>query len=236
MDLTFRLSLRSDYHVGSGHGLGDRADSALLRDDDGVPPLRGTMLTGLLRDALLKLCLAHPQTALACCAGSMAGAPAEQACRPENSAPCPVCRLFGSPLLPKRWRIGTARPVGSLNTLSAAWGQRIESAQIVQRVRINPRTRRAEAQKLFSHEEGDQRLVFEFKAHSLSRDVSPDDAALLVAAARLVRNLGRSRRRGNGECLLTLADAKQQEELLERFENRWLLGKPAATSPAEGQP
>ena len=45
--LTFQITLESDYHISAGHGLGARVDSALLRDADGVPVIRGTALTGL---------------------------------------------------------------------------------------------------------------------------------------------------------------------------------------------
>ena len=62
-----------------------------------------------------------------------------------------------------------------------------------------------------------------------------DEAALLVAAARFVRQLGRSRRRGQGECLISLTKIEGLDEmvdwaddpqgkLLQRFEDRWLCG------------
>jgi CRISPR-associated protein Csx10 len=52
MKLTFTLTLKADYHIGAGHGLGSQVDSALLRDGDKVPVIRGSTIEGLLRDGL----------------------------------------------------------------------------------------------------------------------------------------------------------------------------------------
>lgn len=63
IQLTFRISIRSDYHISAGHGLGATVDSALQRDADGLPVLRGTAIVGLLRDALRDLETAAPMQA-----------------------------------------------------------------------------------------------------------------------------------------------------------------------------
>jgi len=52
LKLKFKLQLQSDYHISAGHGLGAGIDSALQRDADGAPVIRGTTLNGLLRDGL----------------------------------------------------------------------------------------------------------------------------------------------------------------------------------------
>lgn len=53
--LEFDIEFKSDFHIGAGHGLGLQVDSALLRDPDNVPVIRGTVLTGLLRESLINL-------------------------------------------------------------------------------------------------------------------------------------------------------------------------------------
>lgn len=53
--LSFEIQMESDYHVGAGQRAGLTVDSALLRDYDQAPILRGTILAGLLRDGLLDL-------------------------------------------------------------------------------------------------------------------------------------------------------------------------------------
>jgi len=136
-------------------------------------------------------------------------------------------RLFGSPAQAKRWHFSSARPVKHQSA----------DAQIVQRVRIDPRTRRAEPRKLFAQEEGAAGQVFRFTLTCAAADEAAlDDAALLVAAARYIRQLGRSRRRGLGECVIHLTEVSGTEQsppdsweswFLERFERVWLRRQPA---------
>lgn len=234
--LTFILELQSDYHISAGHGLASEADSALLRDGDGVPVLRGTTLTGLLRDGLWRLMQLEPLKPLQACQAS--GLPEkDQYCGQfdPDAEDCPICRLFGTPRTIKHWRIHSARPVGQKTIFSRP--QTEKDRQIVQRVRVDPSTRRAEPRKLFSQEDGAAHLTFEFTVTCpASSPEVMDEAALLVAAARMVRQLGRSRRRGQGECLFKLkavegidgcpADGEAaQAALLAHFKKRWLEGQ-----------
>lgn len=209
LTLTFEIRLEANYHVGAGYGQGFNLDSALLREADGTPVLRGSGLAGLLRDGAYRLLRLPPL-----------------AKHPPGET---LVRLFGSPAQAKRWRISSARPVE----------KRPADAQIVWRVRVDPRTRRAEPQKLFSQEEGVAGQVFRFNATCPYDDAAAlDEAALLVAAARNVRQLGRSRRRGLGECVIHLtgvsgvdeaqkpADQSWEEWFLGRFDWVWMQSKP----------
>lgn len=219
--LEFQLTLSADYHVGSGHRFGTTVDSSLLRDYDQAPLLRGSALAGLLRDGLWDLrqlppCQAIDQTVW------------------DNAAK----RLFGSAAARKCWAYSSARADDSgLKEKAGRWG-----AQDVIRVRVDPRTRRAAPQALFSQEEGDARLTFTFTAtcsHPTAQDES--DAALLVAAARLVRHFGAARRRGRGECRIALLKADglpggkdwTQEKALSEFKLRWLERATPAVAPEE---
>lgn len=215
LTLKFAIHILSDYHCGAGYGRGQLVDSALWRESDGRPVLRGTVLAGLLRDGASRL-LSLP--------------PLRHRRRQEV-----LERIFGSPRKDKRWRIDSAHPVQDMELKSRA----------VSRVRINPITRRAEPQKLFVQELGQAGQTFYFQASCYDRDAAAlDEAALLVAAARMVRQLGRSRRRGMGECLFCLEDVQGaglekepeqswQEWFLERFERVWLFGRPDSTSPVQ---
>ncbi|GAW27545.1 RAMP superfamily CRISPR-associated protein [Carboxydocella sp. ULO1] len=210
LTLTFKIELRSNYHIGAGYGSGFNLDSALLREADGTPVLRGSTVAGLLRDGACRL-LKLPSLAMLT----------------ENEI---ITRLFGSSAQVKRWRISSAWPVE----------KRAKDAKVVWRVRINPRTRRAEPHKLFSLEEGAAGQEFCFTVTCLRNDDNAlDEAAFLVAAARNVRQLGRSRRRGLGECVIHLIDvdgvdeAKRpasqswEEWFLTRFDQKWMRGNPA---------
>lgn len=214
LTLTFEITLKSSYHVGAGYGRGFNVDSALLREADGTPVIRGTTLAGLLRSSAYRL-LELP--------------PLKKHNRDET-----LKRLFGGPETPKRWQISTARPIES----------QIRDVEDVQRVRIDPRTRRAEPRKLFAQEEGLGGQAFRFTVTFPTGDEAAlDDAAFFVAAARYVRQLGRSCRRGLGECVICLKDAsgidvETSDEtslgnwFLERFKKSWLEGEPAlAASP-----
>lgn len=251
LELTFRITLKSDYHIGAGQGKGALIDSALLRDADGVLVIRGTTLTGLLRDGLWRLLRLPPlQEKYTTCSGDSSTAEKTTAryCGQYSAETdpdlCPLCRLFGTPRTPKAWRISSARPVemqqpSSKNTQP--------EGHVVARVRISPRTRRAEPRKLFSQEDGDGRLTFQFTVTWPTSDRGAlDEAALLTTAARNVRQLGRSRRRGQGECLFTLARVEGTDAiapvigtdgkgdwltpLLDRFAAHWIDGKPAPRS------
>ncbi len=209
LTLTFEIRLEANYHVGAGYGRGFNLDSALLREADGTPVLRGSGLAGLLRDGTYRLLKLPP----------LAKHPSDET----------LARLFGSPAQAKRWRISSAYPVE----------KRSADAQAVRRVRVNPRTRRAEPQKLFSQEEGVAGQVFRFNVTCPYNDAAAlDEAALLVAAARNVRQLGRSRRRGLGECLIHLTEVSGigniqrpdnqswEEWFLGRFDRMWMQGNP----------
>jgi CRISPR-associated protein Csx10 len=220
--LTFEITLRSDYHVGAGRRAGPGVDSALLRDHRRTLILPGTMLAGLLRDGLEDLLELEPAAKIKAWVERADGGGAKE-------------RLFGSVAQRKRWAYSTARPINTLEGEATRQG-----SQDVTRVRISPRTRRSEPQKLFGQEEGDARLKFQFTATcegALERDIA--DATLLVAAARMVRHLGASRRRGRGECELTLVAAEGlpapadgeawTDKALSEFKMRWL---DAAQPPA----
>lgn len=231
--LEFEIVLNSDYHVGAGYGLGPTVDSALLRDPDNVPVLRGTTLNGLLRQGLYDLLQLPPfqQTYQHCQqSGRTGGDDIPAYCGQWHAATetCPICALFGSPARMKRWRISSARPVElqAPQRNREKWRPGETGAQINTRVRVNPRTRRAAENKLFSQESGDGRLRFRFSVECLAVDASAwEEAEWLVAAARMVRRLGSARRRGRGECEIQLMQAEPalndaQTTLLDRFAAR----------------
>lgn len=252
LTLTFHIALQADYHISAGSGKGSELDSALLRDGDGVPKMGGT-IAGLLREGLGQLLRLQPLASYPC--------HAEQK-QPDDDAPesesttqtvessqesrcfCPLCQMLGTPYQQKRWQISAARPVGIEKPLSLAQDL---AGQKVARVRIDPRTGRAAEGQLFSQENGAGLLTFAFTATAYgSQTMLMDEAALLVAAARNVRALGRSRRRGSGACQITVVSAEAtgftptaetltQEALLDRFQQRWLTGQVTMT-PAEASP
>lgn len=242
MTLTFKIQLNSDYHLSSGHR-GIEVDSALFRDADGVPALRGTTVAALLRDGLLRLVCAGalPGHKPICKASGLENGPdgeePESYCRQfdKGEEVCPVCQIFGSPRTIKTWSVSSARPVALKKPESEAIKEDYWASKSAMRVRVDPRMRRAEARKLFSQEEGDSRLEFEFTVSNVASEDEKKDAALIVAAARMVRNLGGSRRRGRGECVFSLAgEPAVTNAWLDTFKEIWLEGKKtmASTTPS----
>jgi len=245
LQLTFQIEMTSDYHIGAGYGKGTEIDSALLRDADGLPVLRGTVLNGLLRDGLWRLLQQEPLQKWQQCQDSGREDAEERYCGQYTVGdvdPCPICRLFGTPRMMKRWRIGSARPLGQKRLAGTKYQDEAVAGQRVMRVRVNPRTRRAAPHELFSEEQGGQ-MTFTFTATCPAEgEAALDEAALLVAAARFVRQLGRSRRRGQGECLFSLVKLEgadlgdePQKALLNRFEKHWLKGESVTLAQPKGQ-
>jgi CRISPR-associated protein Csx10 len=245
MELRFCLTLKSDYHVSAGFGLGAQLDSVLLRDADDVLVLRGSTLTGILRDGLWRLLQTTPK--LQSHFAPHARAEQEQRAAGESVASaycrekpvCPLCRIFGSPQRPKRWRIASARPESARKPLKENCLEHID-AQVAARIHVNPRTRRAAARSLFRQEEGDSRLIFHFSV-TCDDDDAHEEAALIFAAARMVRRFGSSRRRGRGECELHLVanngeiDESLEAVLREKFSNTWLQGTPVLPTEAQAR-
>lgn len=247
--LRFEIEVLSDYHVGSGYGHGAQVDSTLFRDGDGTPVLRGSTVSGLLRDSLWRLMQAGPLAHQRACKASGKSEPPDYCGQYEDDdIPCPLCRLFGSPAQPKHWEIGSARLTQvPVPTNQGGWQSQQRDAEVTHRVRVSPRTRRAMPGHLFAEEVGSHTVAFQFEiiCHGES-DVALDEAALWVAAARNLRQFGRSRRRGHGECRFTLTGAENlpqlsattgrelQDALLDRFQSAWLGDSPPG-KPHQGK-
>lgn len=202
MRMVFSITFNSDYHTGAGHGLGTEIDSALLRDADGVPCLRGTLIEGVLRNQLEILLSLKPLAFTKGCAGRHC---------PPGSEPCPLCRIFGSPHFPKLWRFGSARPHNLAEPVSSGWTPGQTASQVIWQNRVNLRTGRSEDNKLFSRERGSADLRFIFDVECLHR--YPNfvfDASLLVAAARMARSIGSGKNRGLGDCRINLLVAPEE--------------------------
>lgn len=245
LSLVFEITLDSDYHVGAGHGLGMLVDSALQRDPDGRPVLRGTTVTGLLRDGMYRLLSLPPMLNGGYRTCQASGLPVNDETprycgqHDPNQPDCPVCTIFGSPRLTRHWRIGSARPVGEETPAGKAWDPGSTGAAIAPHVRVSPRTRRTEARKLFFREEGDERLTFRFTASCESlNEKTLQEASWLTAAARMVRNLGAARRRGRGECRIHVVNISGVELPAGADAETWLLdsfGEVALGLPAAQQ-
>ena len=193
--LIFHLKMLSDFHISGGFAWGKSVDAALLRDQRGFPTVRGSSLAGLFRSAAREL---------------------------EDYLPAGMIeRVFGSAAQPKAWSFRSASAVNhvSLRSLNGK-----PFGGVRRGVCIDPVLRRAKDQKLFSREFGSTELSFRFIVEQVSPGIeNKDEAALLVAAARMIRGLGSSVNRGAGRCVITLErvdginEEISQQNLLDHF-------------------
>lgn len=205
MKLTFKIDLLSDYHIGAGHGKGI-VDSVILKDEQGLPVIRGTTLSGLLRQGMWDLLQLDLLERHRNCKQSGDSSGFAYCFGEDQKSRCPICRTLGTPASEKKWRISSAVIEDSaMKPEMVAW-----------RNRVNPRTRRAEARKLFNEELACKGVKFRF---SISKDFNDaqilEEASFIVAAFRMVRNLGASRRRGKGQCQIHLVNATDTQSHLE---------------------
>ena len=181
------------------------------------------MLEGLLRDSLANLLAAEPLKDWRRCTASGAQMPNKAFCGQwaADESDCPLSAIFGSPRRPKHWEISSARPadLAAPQNPRHAWRTGETAAQTTTRVRVNPRTRRAEENKLFTREEGDGSLRFRFTVESAANDATAGEEApwLVAAAAFAAQPGGQQVHLGRGECEIHLVDRNQEKDLLERF-------------------
>lgn len=212
MKLTLRISFLSDYHIGTGYGDG-RVDSTLLRDNDGLPAIRGTTLSGLIRQSMWELLQLDPLKLHRRCrqSGATGNIPY---CSGEDM--CPICRIMGTPAHSKKWHISSAR----LET------RNLGCEKIISRNKIDLKTRTTEKEKLFNEEIGNKNTSFIFTINSESNSKQIiEEAAFIIAACRMIKSLGSSRTRGKGKCTVHLVDASEnrtEKELLCMFKTKWL--------------
>lgn len=228
MKLTFNINLLSDYHIGAGYGKGV-IDSVILKDKNGLPTIRGTTLTGLLRQGMWELLQLDILSQHRKCKQS--GASENSYCmETDEKLICPICRILGSPKYPKKWKTSSAQIEGP---------SILRSEKIVWRNRVNPRIHTAESRKLFNEETARGNINFVFTVSNESDDKkSLEEASFIVAAFRMIRNIGASRRRGKGLCQFHLVDitpglseledikiTSKEENLLDIFKTKWLENK-----------
>src|SRR5262249_12359115 len=123
LELNFIIEFASDWHINAGYGEAGRADAVIEKDMLDRPIISGSTLKGIFRDALYDL------------AGNV-GQNGEQA----KHFPA---ALLGAPGIESRWHFGATSPTSSASILPPI---------VAAGVRVDPRFRRAEDNKLFVRE------------------------------------------------------------------------------------
>ena len=226
MKLTFNINILSDYHIGAGYGAGI-IDSLILKDRNGTPVIRGTTLTGLLRQGMWDLLQSDLLKEYRLCQQS--GGENNAFCE-EKDKSCPICRILGSPGNPKKWKISSAEVLVPST---------LKSGKVIWRNRVSPITRTAETRRLFAQEIMGGGIIFQFTVENEEHSSTGlEEAAFIVAAFRMIRNIGAFRRKGKGQCRFHLVEITPAlpgtteegnnslgKRMLEIFRTRWLENK-----------
>uniref|UniRef100_A0A7C4QPM7 CRISPR type III-associated protein domain-containing protein n=1 Tax=Schlesneria paludicola TaxID=360056 RepID=A0A7C4QPM7_9PLAN len=210
-----RLSMQSDWHVGSGMGRPGNIDRLIARDADGLPFVPAKTLKGIWRDACERLCrglddgrlgewsrlvdrLFGSQPALA--DQDATGRHMNPANAPLESAVQIRSALISSPLREQLVR-ADVRLRQALTFVKPG-------------VKIDRRSGSAQTDFLRFEEMGRRGTVLEAECRLMVDDsVRELASALLIASAKLVERLGGKRRRGAGRCRLEILDADTEKAI-----------------------
>lgn len=204
---TITINMTSDWHVGEGLGRGE-VDSIVQRDDEGLPYIPGKTLTGILRDGCEQVALALDnrgekekwQKWVEFIFGD------QPALAPEavEADPRPAVVGIGSAYLEETLRKALIAKPKLKNAI----------AFIKPGVAIDPETGSAMSDFLRFEEVvrmdavlRSERCSLDFSLYPNITDEQKETAfALLVAGAKIVERLGGKRRRGHGNCTITIDD------------------------------
>lgn len=201
MRRVLRIEFEDACHHGSGFGKAGCADRTVLRDGAGMPYLAGSAIKGRLRHAAVRVLLAR-KAGKVCQYGDAKGA-----CTGEE--PCPVCRLFGSPVRAGGLRFGDAYPTGDVELVlrsiqQAGRGAGLPGDSTVRTsTAVDRRRGVVKEQLLFSTETLPAGLVFE---GAVSGEMEAEEERLLREACRVLTHFGADGARGLGRCTWKLRE------------------------------
>ncbi|MBD3213033.1 MAG: hypothetical protein GF311_10535 [Candidatus Lokiarchaeota archaeon] len=192
MRLIFEIIFLSDYNIGTGYSEGI-LDTPLVKDQNGIPYIPATTLSGVLRKGICDLLefdyLSHHRKC------KRSNSDGSSYCR-NTKEMCPVCRILGSPASKKEWIFSSALAVNPENRLKPI---------ISWKNKININTGTAEEHKLFNKELYGKRMRFRFNIQKERNDPhSIEEASFIIAAMRWIKNIGSNIRRGDGKCEIHL--------------------------------
>lgn len=210
--LTLKITMTSDWHVGSGLGRGE-VDRLVQRDADGLPYLPAKTLTGIVRDGCEQVALAldngHDQGLWHRWVNFLFGDQPALASGAIEVEPCPAALSIRSAYLESSLR----------EALKAKQQLAKAIAFIKPGVAIDEKTGSAKPDYLRFEEvvrmgavlTAESRL--DFSDHKDFSDESKAMAyALLIAGAAMVERLGGKRRRGNGRCNIKIIGMAEDRE------------------------
>jgi CRISPR-associated protein Csx10 len=231
-----RLTMESDWHVGSGMGRPGNVDRLITRDADDLPFVPAKTLRGIWRDACERLCHGLDDGQLGVWSRLVDRLFGSQPSLGPND---PTGR-HGNPVeipLESAVQIRSARIPSPLREQLNRADRRIRQALTLVKpgVKIDRRSGSAQTDFLRFEEVARKGTVLEAECRLAVSDPSTRElaSALLIASAKMVERLGGKRRRGAGRCRLEILDADTDAAIawLERTMSApaWSSGKERGT-------
>ncbi|OQY97695.1 MAG: hypothetical protein B6D35_14350 [Candidatus Brocadia sp. UTAMX2] len=212
MCLTIKLS--SQYHIGSGFGLGRMIDSLLKVDEDGMPVIPGSTVIGILAQGmfdLLRFNYLQQERDKICDYHKPGKTGVKLSCRimgRTHEDSCLLCYFFGSPaqdgiLLCQDFQ---SAPEDSIlrHMMKSGKYSLDERRQVIREYashRQNIRTGAVLANHFFVKEEGGGFLTFQGRIE-FTRNIHEERLIYLAAAMKNVDALGQRKTRGKGACTI----------------------------------
>lgn len=220
-----RLTMESDWHVGSGMGRPGSVDRLVARDFDGLPFVPAKTLHGIWRDACERLCRSlddGQSNGWARLVDLIFGSqPALGQADPTGRHSDPARMPMGSAL-----KIRPARIPGPLRQLlSRRRAAELRHAMTIVKpgVQIDRKTGAAKADFLRFEEVARKKTILESDCEiEVEKGIEKAAQSLLAASAFLVERLGGKRRRGNGKCRLEILNIGAGFGIGREEASRWL--------------
>lgn len=208
--LDAKITFLSQYHIGAGYGQGRLIDSLLRVDNDGIPVIPGTTVSGNVAQGLYDLLRfehCSQQRALLCDFQTSPG-PKSLPCSlikpPEQR--CLLCYFFGSKADAGiiQWVDFTCETDSPLlkAVLSSGVSSERERFQYIKPYvshKLNMRTKTVMERHFLTRQEGS--ALLEFSGRLFFTEPVPEDTALFLAAAlKNTKAIGNRKTRGKGCC------------------------------------
>ena len=221
IEITYEVHFKTPLHIGTGYGFAGFLDSVVVRDAQGHVYVPGSTIKGKARAAARRLAQGLKLGGPLCPPGIPCGLVRGASGTPHGlvrGAPCPVCRLFGSPQFPGQLYFDNVQlpdPYRKLFKEMMDQDRLVARRATTQRrtnVMLSRRRRAARPDHLFTNElvRADLPLSGRIRGEVIGREGADaamlrDDLALLWGALQVVTHLGQARSRGLGHCAITVA-------------------------------
>jgi CRISPR-associated protein Csx10 len=211
-----RLTMGSDWHVGSGMGRPGNIDRLIVRDADGLPFVPAKTVRGIWRDSCERLCRGLDGGQLgdwSRLVDRLFGSQPGLAKRRDNEESRDPTKYHDDPRkapLESAVQIRSARIPGPLRKLLIRDDRRLREAMTFVKpgVKIDRRSGSAQTDFLRFEELARKGTIVEAECRlAISSEFREVASALLIASTKLVERLGGKRRRGAGRCRLEILNA-----------------------------